>query len=254
MQRLPTLLFLILFVSVSKAQTITAAVLNTAGQKSTVANIHLEFSLGEMATTTIGNNLFLTQGFLQPLNMAVNAPLPVTGLDLQVKRLNPQQVELRWSTLQESNNKGFSIERKKETEPGFAAIRFVPSGTAGGNSISHLFYQHIDTNSFAGRSWYRIRQEDFNGQTNYSIIRMVDGQAAKTVLLKAWPVPAPKEFSISLAGVEKDNLLIFEANGKLVRTLPITEGTTLKITGLLPGTYLLRLQQQPDLVQKIIVQ
>lgn len=235
-------------------QQLSPVILGTAGTKGNVGSIQFEFSLGEMATTTIGNNPFLTQGFLQPLNMAVNAPLPVTGLDLQVKRLNPHQVELRWSTLQENNNKGFHIERKKETEPGFAAIRFVPSGTAGGNSTSPLFYQHIDTNSFAGRSWYRIRQEDFNGQTNFSLVRMVEGQAAKTVLLKAWPVPAPKEFSVSLAGVEKDNLLIFEANGKLVRTLPITEGSILKITGLLPGTYLLRLQQQPDLVQKIIVQ
>lgn len=254
MRKTILLLLLILGTAAGYTQQLTPSILGTAGTKGSAGAIQFEFSLGEMATTTIGNSPVLTQGFLQPLLLAVNAPLPVTGLDLQVNRLNPQQVQLRWTTLQENNNKGFTVERKIETASGFAAIRFVPSATAGGNSTSALSYQHMDTNTFAGRSWYRIRQEDFNGQTSYSLIRMVDGQATKTVLLKAWPVPAPKEFSVILAGIEKDNLLIFEANGRLVRTLPVTEGVALKITGLLPGTYLLRLQQQPDLSQKIIVQ
>jgi hypothetical protein len=83
---------------------------------------------------------------------------------------------------------------------------------------------------------------------------MVDGQPVNTVLLKAWPIPAPREFSVSITGIEKDNLLIFSSNGRLVKTLPVTDGAVLKINGLIPGTYLLRLQQQPDLVHKIIVQ
>ncbi|HYG50060.1 MAG TPA: hypothetical protein VD905_04110, partial [Flavobacteriales bacterium] len=154
---------MLIIVQLTKAQTVTPIVINSMGLKGTVSNITFEFSLGEMATITISNGNIVTQGFLQPLSEISASPLPVIGLEFYAKRINKQQVQLDWKTLQEINNKGFYIERKKENENNFAALRFVDSKGQNGNSSFSLSYMQLDTNNYAGKTYYRLKQEDFDG-------------------------------------------------------------------------------------------
>lgn len=188
------------------------------------------------------------------LSSASGTTLPVLGLEFTARRLNKQVVQLDWKTMQEVDNKGFSVERKKDNEPAFSAIHFAPSKGVNGNSNSPLQYLHVDPNTFAGKTWYRLKQQDGKGAFTYSMVRVVDGEGGKIVTLKAWPIPAPKEFSVTVTGTEKDMLQLYDASGKLVRQQNITEGTVVKITGLTAGTYLLKLAGQKEVVQKIIVQ
>lgn len=68
MKRLYFLLSAILFVLNAQAQTLEPFVVNASGGYIQNSIVNVEWSLGELAITTIGNsNNLLTQGFLQPL-------------------------------------------------------------------------------------------------------------------------------------------------------------------------------------------
>jgi len=181
-------------------------------------------------------------------------PLPVTGLEFTAKRINSNQVQLNWKTLQEFNNKGFSIERKKENENNFTTTGFVNSLAAGGNSSTPLTYSKIDENNFTGITYYYLKQEDINGRFSYSVTRVVSGSIEKTMSLKVWPIPSQGDINVMLQGVEKDVLQVFDMSGRLVKQLPVLNNTQQKINGLTSGSYIIRLANQNDLVQKIIIQ
>lgn len=243
----------LLVTTASSAQLIQPAVLNSGGMSGTVNNVHFEFNLGETFTTTISNNTFITQGLLQPM-LPEQGPLPVLGLEFNAKRINNSKVQLDWKTVQEIDNKGFYVERKKETDANFTQLHFVKSAAPNGNTSLPLSYTHVDTNSFAGKTYYRLKQEDLDGKFMYSTIRMVNGNNGHTITLKAWPIPSTGPVNITMDGLEKDLLLVFDNNGRLMKQVNISRQLPVQISGLAPGTYFVKLSSQKELVQKIIVQ
>ena len=236
-----------------KAQTITPAIINNSGTRGVANNIHFEFSLGESFTTTIGNGTVITQGLLQPITLA-QAPLPVLGLEFNAKRINNSKVQLDWKTAQEIDNKGFYVERKKENEINFTQLHFVKSAAPNGNSSLPLNYSHVDANDFRGKTYYRLKQEDLDGKFMYSIVRLINGNNGKVISMKAWPIPSTGPVNISAEGIENDVVLVFDNNGRLMKQLTITAQTPVQLTGLAPGTYIVKLGSQKELYQKIIVQ
>lgn len=253
MKQLQILLILLFQITILSAQTITGSVTNSSGSSGTVNNIHFEFNLGETFTTTIGNETVITQGLLQPITL-MQGPLPVLGLEFNAKRINNNKVQLDWKTAQEIDNKGFYVERKKEGEINFTQLHFVKSAAPNGNSSLPLNYSHIDTNSFRGKTYYRLKQEDLDGKFMYSIVRLVNGNNGKVISMKAWPIPSTGLVNITAEGIENDALLVFDNNGRLIKQLTITAKTPVQLTGLAPGTYIVKLGSQKELYQKIIVQ
>ncbi|HEX2533124.1 MAG TPA: T9SS type A sorting domain-containing protein [Chitinophagaceae bacterium] len=228
--------------------------LNSAGTTFFKNNLLLEWDLGEVAVAPLtANNRMLTQGLLQPGTAPVLAALPVSGLELTARRVHPGRVELEWKTLSESNNAGFRVERRLEGEPDFTPLHYVRSQAYSGNSRMELTYPYADTNRFAGKSWYRIRQEDASGEYAYSPIRLVTGLVEETATLDVWPVPA-STFYVALEGGARDEALLYDMNGRLLRRLPLVNGTPAAVSGLPAGTYVLRLQSRPDYRAKAIVQ
>lgn len=240
--------------SVSISQQISIQTINSGGRSSHSNNIWIEYSVGEFVTASLNAGpTTLTQGLLQPFNQ-LQAPLPVLGLEFNAKRIDNSKVQLEWKTVQEIDNKGFYIERKKEADANFSQLHFVKSATASGNSLLPLNYSHVDTNSFRGKTYYRLKQEDLNGTFMYSTIRFINGSSEKIISLKAWPIPSTGPVNISVEGIDKDLLLLFDNNGRLMKQIPITAQTHVQLTGLAPGTYLVKLGSQKDLYQKIIMQ
>jgi hypothetical protein len=237
----------------AKAQSVAPATTNNGGLAGVANNIHFEFSLGESFVSTIGNNTLITQGMLQPINMA-QGPLPVTGLQFTARRINDDKVQLNWKTIQEMNNAGFHIERRTENENVFVAVNFVKSKAPNGNSTLPMQYEAVDLNNFKGVSYYRLKQTDTDGNFTYSVISTVKGNAGKSIALKAWPIPSRGDFSVVVEGIDRETLQLFDATGKLVRQMPVTNGTQQKINGLSPGTYIIRLAGQKGLSQVVLVQ
>lgn len=227
--------------------------IDNAGNSVIAGNIFLESTFGEMATLVYATpNNMLTQGILQPYTLA-EGPLPVTGLLFTAKRINKQQVQLDWKTIQEISNKGFSVERKFNNQNSFDSITFVKSKSPDGSSSFPLEYVFTDNNSYPGNSYYRLKQEDINGQYTYSVIRIVSGQSSPEIVLKAWPIPNNGNFSFVAEGTDQSTVVsLLSADGRLVKRFVSEKNQVQQVNGLRSGAYLLKAEGMP--VIKIIVQ
>ncbi|MGB4845021.1 MAG: T9SS type A sorting domain-containing protein [Ferruginibacter sp.] len=183
-----------------------------------------------------------------------SGPLPVVDLQFFAKRISSSKVQLDWKTSQEINNQGFYIERKKQNENSFANLGFVNSLAPGGNSSFPLQYSKTDDNNFSGTTFYRLKQQDINGNFVYSAIRVVKGDISKSITLKAWPIPSAGNLTVTADGIDKDILQVFDTKGRLIKQQDILNQSQIYLTNLAPGTYIIRLAGQKDISQKIIVQ
>jgi hypothetical protein len=179
--------------------------------------------------------------------------LPVTGLHFTGKRIDKDMVQLNWRTVQEMNNLGFQVERKRENETSFTSLEFVKSKAADGNSNMPLQYAAVDMNNSPGTSYYRLKQTDIDGNFVYSIICRVNGEASKSITMKAWPVPSQGDFSVIVEGIDKDMLQVFDVAGRMVRQIAVSNGMQEKISKLSPGIYIIRLAGEKDIVQRVLV-
>ena len=169
--------------------------------------------------------------------------LPVAMPDFFVKRKDRFYVEVSWYSLTETANHGFFIERRKAGEQHFERVGFVPSKAPGGTSASRIDYQFTDANAFDGISYYRIRQEDINGQAAISAVKAVDGLGTATASVLVWPNPAQHQLQIRIdgtAGMRQG--FLFDATGRTVRRFSVSSSTTVDISGIASGAYTVLVQ------------
>jgi hypothetical protein len=77
---------------------------------------------------------------------------------------NGKEVILNWSSATETNNQGFSIERKFANSE-YSEIGFVPGF---GTTTEPKTYSYTDSEVSAGSYTYRLKQIDFDGSFEYS--------------------------------------------------------------------------------------
>uniref|UniRef100_UPI004047E44F T9SS type A sorting domain-containing protein n=2 Tax=Roseivirga sp. TaxID=1964215 RepID=UPI004047E44F len=104
-----------------------------------------------------------------------NERLPIVLLSFKAKP-NLEAVELEWVTGGEVNNQFFTIERSGNGLD-FEPVLFVEGA---GNSTELLTYTVVDDAPLLGRSYYRLKQTDFNGQFEYSEIVSVIFEGSST--------------------------------------------------------------------------
>lgn len=162
--------------------------------------------------TDIGDDVALT--FVNP----ENALLPVE-LSSFSSIINKNTVELKWSTASEQNNKGFSIERKKDggeyTEAGFVK--------GAGNSSETKDYSFRESNLQSGKYNYRLKQTDFNGNLKYYELtnEVIIDVPKSFAVSQNYPNPFNPSTKINFE-IPKDglvNLKVYDVSGREVRTL-----------------------------------
>jgi hypothetical protein len=79
--------------------------------------------------------------------------------------VNDNQVELRWSTATELNNRGFEIQRFNVANNQWQTLGFVQGK---GTTSEPQNYSFIDKNLSTGSYKYRLKQIDFNGSFEFS--------------------------------------------------------------------------------------
>lgn len=210
-------------------------------------------------TTTRGFHVF----FLTPQGCfdqrqylaAQNIILPVSFKSFTAKR-NKQNVVLSWQTATEQNNAGFAIERN--INGNWTEIAFVPSQANGGNSSSELSYTYNDLNNHKGISQYRIRQNDLDAKTSYSVIRSVQGEGAGPKLV-IYPNPSV-DGRVQLVFEDANNsrhIVISDLSGRIVRQINNVLNSSLSIDGLNAGVYTARVINQAtgeSVLQKFVIQ
>lgn len=88
------------------------------------------------------------------------SPLPIELLSFNAV-CQGNNVGINWSTASETNNDYFTIERSKDGKT-WETVTIVPGA---GNSNSTLSYSYTENNPFPITSYYRLKQTDYNGQS-----------------------------------------------------------------------------------------
>ena len=182
-----------------------------------------------------------------------SSPLPIELLSFDVKALD-NFVEINWVTASEENNHFFTIERSMD------AVEFYPilQVEGAGNSDITLSYTAHDTLPLYGRSFYRLKQTDFDGTFSYSQIESVFIEAEE--LIKIYPNPARNRIYIRFAHVN-ENLSgqVVDMQGRLIQVFqtgpqnPANPLLEMDITSLEKGLYMIRFDQYPLVTHKLLV-
>lgn len=179
---------------------------------------------------------------------SMDSPLPVelAGFDAQ---LGDEGVTLRWRTASETNNAGFDVQRSTNGGTSFTTVGFVDG--SGTTSEPHT-YRFQDTNVpySADSLTYRLRQVDVDGTGHLSRSMTVGRNRPDRVRLRAvYPNPARQTASIryEVPSVTTVTLRVYDLLGREVATLVAGDAEggrhvqQVDVSGLAPGTYLVRL-------------
>ncbi|GAB4094004.1 hypothetical protein GCM10028786_29310 [Flaviaesturariibacter terrae] len=178
----------------------------------------------------------------------IDAPLPVSLLAFTGKRANNVN-ELKWITASESNNRGFAIERSADGSR-FTEVGFVASRAQGGTSTSDISYSYNESITAGTKWYYRLKQQDLDGQYKYSAVVLLKGDKSGILTLDGiYPNPVKGTASIRLQASAQGGSVVLQLTdmlGKVVRTQPVlTEAgssTTVQmnVSGLPAGQYHLK--------------
>jgi photosystem II stability/assembly factor-like uncharacterized protein len=78
--------------------------------------------------------------------------------------VNKNAVTLNWTTATETNNYGFEIEKSKDNE-NFTTLSFIPGF---GTTTETKSYSYTSNESLSGIYYYRLKQIDYDGTSEYS--------------------------------------------------------------------------------------
>lgn len=158
--------------------------------------------------------------------------LPVQFSDFQVVADN-KATKITFSTAIEINNDYFSIERSDD------GTNYETVGTikGAGNSNVDQDYSFVDKNPLPGQSYYRVKQTDFDGAFNYSIVRSVRHFFHG---FNIYPLTTPDRLSIR-TDIENYSIYIFSTSGQEVkRFASLSLDNDISLSDLSSGVYLMQ--------------
>lgn len=177
------------------------------------------------AATNVSGNIYsrtgtTTAGF-SPFGVSSGGgPLPIELLHFSA-HLNGDQVDLKWATTNELNNDYFTIEKSRDGKT-FEEV-FTVEGA--GNSSKLIEYYDVDYDVWDGKTYYRLKQTDFDGRFSYSQIVAVTykGEGYQTMPLDNLNVniyPNPSDgvnVHLDITGFEADKevlVVVLDITGK----------------------------------------
>lgn len=176
--------------------------------------------------------------------VSLNVPLSEV-LPLHLTRFEAQPLQntiaLLWASQQETNFKGYSLERSVNGSSDFKEITFVPG--KGGQGTSSYAYddQQVSANL---QYYYRLKMVDLDGKFQYSPIRTARlSGAGKTIDL--YPNPVQDKLYILWNEVVPVTTRIYNLEGQLVQEFTNKSAFDfIDVASLPTGTYLLVVQTE----------
>ncbi|MEM6879379.1 MAG: T9SS type A sorting domain-containing protein, partial [Bacteroidota bacterium] len=163
--------------------------------------------------------------------------LPVT-LSAFRARVENEEVVISWATSEEVDNDYFIIERSEDGR-NFGELATVP----GLNSRSGGNYLHIDKEPLSGVSYYRLRQVDIDGTTNYFGPRSVQMDKGDDLQPDVFPNPASNWLTISPISDQLQTIRLIDKQGRIVKQWEqeaFIATNRFDLGGLAPGIYMLQ--------------
>ena len=166
-----------------------------------------------------------------------NRALPVTLTRFDASRMTKSSINLVWATANELNNDHFDVQRSATGD----AFETIGSVKGQGNSITAHDYAFVDSRPLAGLSYYRLRQVDADGSSDFSPVATVQSAAS----LKAIAFPNPTTGTITLPALDGPiQYRIYNNVGQTLLSGQAIGNEQFDITKIPRGTFFLELTSQ----------
>lgn len=181
-----------------------------------------------------------------------NNPLPVELTSFSCNKISNGTVQLSWITASESNSDYFSIEKSND------GIRFESIGkkAASGNSTDAVRYTFVDTDPNAGKAYYRLKQIDLDGKSEYSDLCFVNNELEE-YKLKVYPNPAGNTVYVNFGTNVSPSVSVLNNWGDEVpvKVYDGDNGKVLDTSNLPDGFYIIQVTiDRKTFKEKVIVQ
>lgn len=172
--------------------------------------------------------------------------LPVTLVKFSGQKEN-ETVKLNWSTVKEVNNSHFIIERSSNGGD------FIPVGTVAGNGNSRSFISYAYADLYNGEFpvYYRLKQTDFDGNTEYSQTIAISGEENG---IKIFPNPAKNFIQIQQSG-SADKIEFYNSIGQLVKSISPEKDVAelISVNEFIPGVYVVKIYSEDLVSSEVLV-
>ncbi|PWU02888.1 MAG: hypothetical protein C5B52_04385 [Bacteroidetes bacterium] len=177
--------------------------------------------------------------------------LPVNLSEFTASRTTSGDINLKWKTVAEQNNKGFEIQRSLNNGANYTAITFLDSKAPGGNSNSGYEYSYLDKSPGSSEIYYRIKQVDRDGKFSFTPVRIVGPNTGSNHVL-IFPNPAQSEITIVLPdNYSKSTLIIRDASGRALINRSLSgNSNTISISGYAKGIYIVEIRDELNNILK----
>ena len=195
--------------------------------------------------------------YTNSLRCVSNASVPVSFISLTAKTTVQGEVLIEWKTGSEINNQYFEIQKSADGR-NFSGMDTV---SGAGNSNTHKNYSFTDNNPEAGKTYYRLKQVDFDGSVNYSWIVSVQVNAINNLMVFPNPVEDELKFSITALKQTTVYVIIKDELGRerMTREYHVSKEDVrfaIDVSELAEGMYLLQIFSADDktsLTEKFVI-
>lgn len=124
---------------------------------------------------------------------------------------------LSWSTVTETNNEVFFVEKSAD------GVRFSTIGKVDGNGTTSDVqeYKFLDIAATSGKSFYRLKQVDFDGTSSFSPTTIIEKETGNNfTIISMKRMEEEKTIMVTILASSKDeiNYTLFDENGKKINT------------------------------------
>lgn len=179
-------------------------------------------------------------------------PLPVELISFKVV-LDGDQAKLTWITAQEINNDRFEIEHSVD------GLTFDQIGTVEGNGTVNEMkeYNFAHNNLKSGFNYYRLKQVDFDGQSEYSEIKRLSLGGFEDVTISIYPNPSDEKATVRINEGLATSIELITLSGTVLQSFQYEEGIgthSFDVSELKEGMYIIRVQG-PELntIKRLVV-
>ena len=182
-----------------------------------------------------------------PWTLALNiSPLPITLSDFEVVPVYDEDfkpsVDVSWITKSEIESDYFEVQRSAK------GVEFEAIGTikAAGNSSVAINYNFQDPNPLMGKSYYRLKQVDMNGEIEFTDNKQIEISGITITSIYPNPSMGPIDLVIDVKKEETALLQVVDLKGKIVQSeqIELLAGMNLiskNLSGIASGTYSIRI-------------
>src|SRR5690554_6274755 len=189
---------------------------------------------------------FDTLIFVDAMTCELTTPLPIELLSFNALVSGSDKVRAFWTTMSERDNDYFTVERSID------GLSWIDLGKVpgAGNSTSKLDYEWFDFEPVNGISYYRLRQNDFDGKFTHSEVRSVVFNQTEHLDFLLYPNPTDGKINLSVIGKSLNNvqIKITSISGQIVYFEDGVSGNLLThdLTNYSKGLYLLKVKTEEE--------